>query len=176
MADAITDVPAAARALATSHYRAELHRWLVRRLRNPENADDVLQEVFTRALRINNADYVKKPLAYLFGIAFHVIAEHQIREDHERRISLDSPTAADSLRDHPALMVDDDFAERLSLQRQLEKALKELPQQYRAVLLLCKRDGMSYAEAAKVTHLSVHTVEKYLIRAKAMLMGLNWDR
>src|SRR5262245_37599092 len=120
-------------------YRAELHRWLVKRLRSPQAADDVMQEVFTRALRVDNPDYVRKPLSYLFGIAFHVISEFQIREENERLVSLDSQ-AVDHLRSHPALAVPDEFAERLNLQRQLEKALLKMPAQYRTVLLLCKRD------------------------------------
>jgi DNA-directed RNA polymerase specialized sigma24 family protein len=52
----------------------------------------------------------------------------------------------------------------------------ELPQHYRTVILLCKRDGMTYEEAAAASGLSVHTVETYLIRAKAKLMALTWDR
>jgi RNA polymerase sigma-70 factor (ECF subfamily) len=154
-------------------YRAELHRWLLKRLRKPEAAEDVVQEVFTRALRVNNPDYVRKPLAYLFGIAFHVISERQIREDGEQLVSLDS--GSDQLRNH-ALTAPDELAERLNLRRQLEKALMELPQQYRMVVLLCKRDGMTHEEAAAASGLSVHTVEKYLVRAKAMLMSLAWDR
>lgn len=156
-------------------YRGELHRWLLKRLRRPEAAEDVVQEVFTRALRVNNPDYVRKPLAYLFGIAFHVISEHQIREDGERAVSLDSQDA-ERLRSETALVTPDLMADRLNLQRQLEKALMELPQQYRRVLLLCKRDGMTHEEAAAASGLSVHTVEKYLVRAKAMLMSLAWDR
>ncbi len=156
-------------------YRAELHRWLLRRLRTPEAAEDVVQEVFTRALRVNNPDYVRKPLAYLFGIAFHVISERQIREDGERLVSLDSQDS-ERWRSHAALVAPDELAERLNLQRQLEKALMELPQQYRMVILLCKRDGMTHEEAAAASGLSVHTVEKYLVRAKSMLMSLAWDR
>src|SRR5690349_18098858 len=74
-------------------YRAELHRWLLRRLRKPQEADDVMQEVFARALRVSSPEYVRKPLAYLFGIAFHVISEHRIREDREHLVSLDAHEA-----------------------------------------------------------------------------------
>jgi RNA polymerase sigma-70 factor (ECF subfamily) len=178
MGSSVSDNSKARRAFADTvfrAYRAELHRFLVQRLRKPEAADDVMQEVFTRALRVNNPDYVRKPLSYLFGIAFHVISEHRIREDNERLVSLDS-TEAELLPGHPALTLADEFPERLNLQHQLEKALMELPQPYRRVLLLCKRDGMTHEEAAAASGLSVHTVEKYLVRAKAMLMALSWDR
>jgi len=156
-------------------YKAELHRWLVRRLRSPETADDIAQEVFSRAVRVENVEYVRKPLSYLFGIAFHVISEYQIREEQDRIITYDS-SVVDQMDNHPSMVVQDEFADRLNLQRQIEAALAELPAPYRTVLLLCKREGMTYEEAAAASGLSVHTVEKYLVRAKAMIMAKTWDR
>jgi DNA-directed RNA polymerase specialized sigma24 family protein len=37
------------------------------------------------------------------------------------------------------------------------------------VLLLVKRDGLSYTEAARKAGLSVHTIEKYVVEARARL-------
>src|SRR5687767_5094474 len=156
-------------------YKAELHRWLTRRLRNPDAADDVAQEVFIRLSRVDKADYVRKPLAYVFGIAFHVISELQIKEEQDKFVSYDSE-AVDRLGESPQYAAPDEFVDRLNLQKQLEKAFAELPPHYQTVLLLCKRDGMSYEEAAAASGLSVHTVEKYLVRAKAMVMAKTWDR
>ena len=61
------------------------------------------------------------------------------------------------------------------MQRQLDRALARLPRMHRMVLLLLKRDGMSYEEAARATQLSVNTVEKYLFQAKAMIKTAKWD-
>jgi DNA-directed RNA polymerase specialized sigma24 family protein len=47
--------------------------------------------------------------------------------------------------------------------------LRKLPPTHRLVILLVKRDGLSYAEAARATGLSVHTIEKYLVEGRAML-------
>jgi len=156
-------------------YGGELHRWLIRRLRNPESADDVVQEVFMRLSRVEKMDYVRKPLSYLFGIAFHVISELRIKEEQDKVVSFDSD-AIDRLSDSAQHSTPDEFVERLNLQRQLEKAFAQLPPHYQTVLLLCKRDGMSYEEAAAASGLSVHTVEKYLVRARARMLELTWDR
>jgi RNA polymerase sigma-70 factor (ECF subfamily) len=51
----------------------------------------------------------------------------------------------------------------------LDRALTQLPATHQLVLLLVKRDGMSYAEAAEASGLSVHTIEKYLVEARAQL-------
>jgi RNA polymerase sigma-70 factor (ECF subfamily) len=61
------------------------------------------------------------------------------------------------------------IAERLELQDRLDRALERLPPAHQLVLLLVKRDGLSYAEAAKTAGLSVHTIEKYLVEARAQL-------
>jgi RNA polymerase sigma-70 factor (ECF subfamily) len=128
-----------------------------------------------RLSRVEKVDYVRKPLSYLFGIAFHVIRELRIKEQQDRVVSYDSE-AIDRLSDSAQHAEADEFVDRLNLQRQLEKAFEQLPEHYKTVLLLCKRDGMSYEEAAAASGLSVHTVEKYLIRARARMLALTWDR
>jgi RNA polymerase sigma factor (sigma-70 family) len=177
MVDPTPEVVSSGPQLASSifrKYKAELHRWLARRLKNPDAADDVAQEVFARLSRVEKVAYVRKPLAYVFGIAFHVISELQIKEEQDRVVSYNSDEV-DRLGETPQYASPDEFVDRLNLQRQLEKAFAQLPPHYQTVLLLCKRDGMSYEEAAAASGLSVHTVEKYLVRARARMMAIAWD-
>jgi RNA polymerase sigma-70 factor (ECF subfamily) len=67
------------------------------------------------------------------------------------------------------------IAERLELQDGLAKALAKLPPTHRLVLLLVKRDGHSYSEAARLSGLSIHTIEKYVVEARARLRVLLAD-
>ena len=156
-------------------YGAELHRYLVRRLRRPQDADDLAQEVFLRLLRLKDTDFVQKPQSYLYGIASHVVHEFRMRAEQEHeRLTFDSEMI-EALAEHRTQPSLSDPVERLNLQKQLDRALERLPDMHRTVLLLLKRDGMSYEEAAQATHLSVHTVEKYLFQAKAMIKTEQWD-
>jgi DNA-directed RNA polymerase specialized sigma24 family protein len=82
----------------------------------------------------------------------------------------------DQLGEHTTEAFADVLAERLSLQRQLERGLAQLPPMHRTVLLLVTRDGLSHEEAARATNLSIHTVEKYVTEARARLKLLPWDR
>jgi RNA polymerase sigma-19 factor, ECF subfamily len=123
---------------AFRNHAVELQRFLIRRVNHAQDADDLAQEVFARLLRVRDADLVRTPLAYLLGIATHVVREFRI-------------------------------AERLELQDRLDRALNFLPPTHQLVLLLVKRDGLSYAEAAKAAGLSIHTIEKYLVEARAQL-------
>lgn len=134
------------------------------------------QEVFARLLRVENAELVRKPASYLFGIAANVVREFRIRAEHDfERVTFDSEMV-EHLAEHPFEMTRDDLAERLSLQRQLERGLTQLPLTHRVVLLLVTRDGLSHEEAAKAANLSVHTVEKYVTDARARLKLMKWDR
>ncbi len=161
---------------AFQKYAPALHRFLLRRIRRPQEIDDMAQEVFARLLRVENAELVRKPASYLFGIATNVVREFRIRAEREQeRVTFDSQMV-DQLAEHPFETQADDMAERLNLQRQLERGLAQLPRTHRAVLLLVTRDGLSHEEAAKAANLSVHTVEKYVTDARASLKLMKWDR
>lgn len=156
--------------LALSAFRThalELQRFLLRRVGDRHDVDDLSQEVFARLMRVENAELIRNPLAYLLGIATHVVREFRQRKQHQCVI-FDSDMA-DSLSDSPALVPRGGDADRLELQNWLDNALKQLPPTHQAVLLLVKRDGLSYEEAAVSTGLSVHTIEKYLVEARARL-------
>jgi len=69
----------------------------------------------------------------------------------------------------------DDIAERTSLERQLEKALKQLPPFQAAALVLHYQEGMSCDEIAKKLGLSSKSIDKYLTRGKARMRSLLWS-
>ena len=160
----------AAARLATSAFREyspELHRYLLRRVHHLEDADDLAQEVFARLLRVRDVELVRDPLAYLFGIAANVAREF-LQRRYQDTVMFDSEVA-DRTPAHAEHLIDGGVAERLELGEQLNRALTKLPPTHRLVILLVKRDGLSYAEAARTTGLSVHTIEKYLVEARALL-------
>lgn len=158
---------------AFRHYAADLHRFLRKHLRDPQKAEDVSQEVFSRLLRVQRPELVKKPHSYLYGIAFHVIRELRLQEDQEP-VDYDS-ASIEQASEHPQNLVPDELADQLNVRRQVERALLELPEIHRALMLMCKRDGMTYDEAAAATGISPHMVEKYLSQARAKLLNMMWD-
>lgn len=167
---------AAVASFATStfgRYRRELHRYLMRRLRQPQDVDDLAQEVYLRLLRLDDAKCVRKPLAYLYGTAAHVLADHMFALKHT---PVDWSKDADDCMESPACVLPDDMAERLNLQQQIDRALAQLPPTQAAVLLAHKRDGLSYDEVAEKLGLSIHTVEKYVTVSKSQLRAMIWDR
>ncbi|HEU4625439.1 MAG TPA: RNA polymerase sigma factor [Steroidobacteraceae bacterium] len=157
---------------AFEQYHAGLHRFLMRRLRSRQNAQDLAQETYLRLLRMDSHELVRKPQAYLYRIASNLVYEFKLRERNEP-VAFDSQAleeAAESAA-HPL-----DSSETVSHAQQLESILGQLPPLYRAVFLARKRDGMSYAEIARALDISVHTVKKYLARAVAQCRCARWDR
>jgi RNA polymerase sigma-70 factor (ECF subfamily) len=158
-----------------NEYAEMLHRFLRRRMGSTEDADDVFQTIFERLSRMPKAERVQKPQAFLFGIAFHVVREHRMKSNRwEPVLSFDSDAA--QAASEKIENAQDDEAERLIVQEQLERALARLPGNHRRVLLAVRRDGMSHEEAAAATGISVRLVRKYLVEAKLKLMEMSWDR
>jgi RNA polymerase sigma factor (sigma-70 family) len=97
-----------------------------------------------------------------------------MRERRER-VSFDSEVVEEAVA-HPNELRPDELADHLSIQQQLERALDELAPKERAVLLLIKRDGMSYEEAAHAVGVSVHQVERFVTSARSKLKLLLRER
>jgi RNA polymerase sigma-19 factor, ECF subfamily len=156
-------------------YARDLRRYLARRLSRHQDVDDLAQEVYARLLRIDDDKQIEKPLAFLFGVAAHVLADHRLADRKQEHVSFDSELADDAgAVQHTS--VNQELAERLSLQQQLERAIEDLPPMHRAILVACKRDGHSSEEVAARLGVSVHTVNTYLSAARAQLRMKSWDR
>jgi RNA polymerase sigma factor (sigma-70 family) len=164
------DAASLARTAFTRHY-AELHRFLLRRLARPQDAADLMQEIFLRILRVERSELVRKPMAYVYGIASHVVYEFRLRGRQER-VTFDSEIV-EQTAEHPPQVSGDELLERLISERQVEQALRQLSPTHQAVLILHKRDGLSREEVAQHLGLSVHTVKKYVCQAMALLRA-NW--
>src|SRR5262245_55107180 len=167
---------ASARFVRSAHeaYEVELHRFLLRRLGRSQDAEDLAQEVYLRLLRLEKSALVRKPIAYMYVVATQVVTQFRMQMEQD-------PTTYDSeivshLSDHPTEEPPDELTQRLIAQQQLKQLLQELPDMHRNVLLLRKRDGLSWTEIAEQLGISAHTVKKYLYEARAKLTALRMER
>lgn len=163
-------MPRAAISLAAAAFRKYspgLHRYLSRRIRGSADVEDLTQEIFERFLRVTAADSIRNPQAYLFRIASHVVSD-SLLEDEKCVVTYDSE-AADEQTDNPAVTAPGDMSDQIALSQELHRALSQLPDMQRAVILLAIRDGLSHSEVARKTGLSVSTVGLYVCEARARL-------
>lgn len=152
-------------------HQAGLMRFIVRRLCPAQDSGDLAQEVYLRLLRLEGSEFIRKPQAYVYAIASHVISQFRLRADHER-VSFDSE-ALEELAGHADLPADE-LADRLDAERRVKRMLDALPEMHRAVLVLRKRDGLSHPEIARELGISPHTVKRYLHEAQVRIRAMDW--
>jgi RNA polymerase sigma factor (sigma-70 family) len=149
---------------AFAHFRDGLRRYLLRRLRSREEADDVAQEVYLRLLRLPDAHSVQHPQAYVYRVASNVLYEFTLHRSKEI-VAFDSEIA-----DHAASELADDRSvdesyDRSGREQRLAAVIDKLPPMQRAVLVLAKQQGLSHAEIADKLGISINTTRVHLYRA-----------
>lgn len=151
-------------ALAFEQFQGGLQRYLLRRLRNSENAQDLAQEVYLRLLRFGDRKLVQRPAAYVYRVAFNVLCEFKLHEE-KNVVAFDSE-AVDLLTGEVAAegLPPEEILEQRSREHRLDALLEELPTMQRAVFLLAVRHDVPHEEIARRLDLSLHTVRKYLYR------------
>jgi RNA polymerase sigma-70 factor (ECF subfamily) len=146
-------------------YRAELLRYLARRLRSVQDAEDALQEAFARFVRYG--DGAHHPQAYLWSVVRAVVHDRQRRPEI---IVFNSDLAAEAAdREMPRRDLATEYVE---LEQRLQAVLTALPDLQASILLLRFLQGMSHAEVAQSLAISPHTVKKYLFRSMTQLRSV----
>ncbi len=147
--------------------RWKLLGWIRRRVPDPVEAEDLLQDTFLRITQRDASEQVVHFEGYLYRTAESVLADRYRRRSVRR---------ADA---HVALEPDDHRAEdadalRALLAREKLRAvsasLMALPERTRAVFVLRRIEGLRYGEIATRLRVSLSTVEKDMARAIDHLM------
>src|SRR5258705_7997608 len=153
---------------AFEQYGPALHRYLLRRLRHPQDASDLTQEIFERFIKKKDrTELIRNPLAYLYGIASHVVSEAHYAAQ-QSRVTFDSELLVRMDEGFDAA-APDQLADRLGLRRDLLDALSSLPRNHLLAILLVKGEEMSYDEAACATGFTRNTIATYVMHARAKL-------
>jgi RNA polymerase sigma-70 factor (ECF subfamily) len=140
-----------------------------------EVAQDTLMKVFESFDQLRDPQHVK---AWVFRIAKNYCLMKRRRSVFapERELSLDElmPSPAEDGASQRLQVADtgelpEDRLLRGELNSRLETALRELPDNYRSVILLRDIEGLSTAEAAEVLDLSEDVVKQRLHRGRLAL-------
>ncbi len=159
---------AAFEALYTQYFEP-LHRYILIRVGDAEDADDLTQQVFIKFYRNlgNWQDKGYQPSAYLYTIARSVIADFYRSRGRKPAKLQNSEEVLLLLRDPsqtPLGNVTD--AEEI---RKLYTDLKQLPDNYQEALLLRYMENLSSADVAQIIGKSDVATRKLLSRAVAAL-------
>lgn len=144
---------------AWSRHEAELRRWLAARLPVRSEVDDVLQDVFLKAMtQARRFDRIEHPRAWLYEIARNTLID-RLRS---------AQTMASMPVDLDALPAPAEAAETVDVLAQacLPRVLSELSAQDREAITLCDLEGMPQAEFARLTGLSLSAAKSRVQRAR----------
>jgi RNA polymerase sigma factor (sigma-70 family) len=148
--------------------------------RNPDAAQDIVQEAFLRAYRGFDGYQGGDARAWIFAIVRNCY--HNWLLDHRRkaRMEIDAPhpdSAEEfSIDDVPS---DEDTPEMVLLRRaessSVRTVLNKLPRSLREMLVLRELEGLSYRQIAEAAALPIGTVMSRLARARTQFESL-WRR
>ena len=151
----------------TAGYRPALEQYFRRKIRDKNDIDDLVQEVFLR-IAVRKGTAVENVGAYVFQTAASVLADRHRRrtvrhsDDH---VEFDTEQHGDC---------DFDASHILECRQSLEiaiAALQSLPERTRDIFLLRRLDGLAYRDLAIRFNISVSAVEKHMVRAVQRVMS-----
>lgn len=160
-------------------YERPIFSLVYRMVRNREQAEDLSQETFVKAL--NALDSYRpefKFSSWIFKIANNAAID-QLRRRELDTLSLEgSPhaetpeaVAATALQIGARQESPLDTVEALELGGEIEAAIEQLRPEYRSCILLRHVEGYAYEEIAEILDLPLGTVKTYIHRARHELRG-----
>lgn len=154
--------------------RERLEQFVARRVEDPHDAEDILQEIFLRLLaNVDRIDRSERVVPWLFQVARNAIADHyrtrSRRREIARAVEQDSASYDVIQREIVPTGHDTDQAHR-ELAACIRPMLEDLPEPYREALDLVDLSGWTQAAAADEVGLSRSGMKSRVQRGRRMLL------
>jgi RNA polymerase sigma factor (sigma-70 family) len=146
-------------------YNKRVYFFSISNLKNREDAEGVVQEVFYNLWKERAKLKVVKSLdAWIFTISFNIIRNHFRKFVRERK-TLKNLTEITSTYDTSSATV----VEYSDMLEKAEEIIDRLPLRQKTIYILSQREGLSNTEISSQLNITNKTVQNYLTRAKATL-------
>lgn len=169
--------------LALEHLDA-VYRMAMHLARRPDEAEELVQEVYTRAFRPGTIERFEDKSdpddpssgsggmrSWLFAIC-HNVFYTRIKKQSRQPTSVDSffdESSTESLPDEAPPVWDRGDLDWEHVDSRLKSAIDDLKEEYREVLMLWGVDGLKYREIAEIIEVPIGTVMSRLHRARKLL-------
>ena len=139
-------------------YFNTVYRLALSQTKSKTHADDVTQEVFLRFLKKERSFQSDEHLkAWFIRVTINQCHDSLRRRKHRTHASLDE--------------MEDYQVSEPEIPFMLEETLQNLPEKYRAVIILHYLEGFSVQEIAKICRISVSATKMRLLRGRELLKG-----
>jgi RNA polymerase sigma-70 factor (ECF subfamily) len=143
---------------AVDDYSDGVYRFIVKNIGNEEDAKDIVQTAFEKLWIHRHKVEEEKIKSYLFTIAYRQMIDHIRKVKKMPYIEM-----AEELPQHVV------FQQHNDTKQQLLKAIHELNETQKSLILLKDYEGYNYQEIGTIMELSENQVKVYLHRARQIL-------
>jgi RNA polymerase sigma-70 factor (ECF subfamily) len=138
-----------------------------RRVKNPEDRDDLVQEVLLRVHRgLGGLKGQAAPGPWIYSIAHNAIVDHWRKKGRVAAIPVED---AEGEIGELAAITDDGDRLQQAVAAYLADAVRRLESPYRETLTLTELEGMKYADAARQLDISLPAVKSRVLRGRELL-------
>jgi len=145
-----------------TRFAKPLASYFRRRVDSPEDVADLVQEVFLRVARLPDVDAIEVPDRFLFVVAANTLRDRQRRlaaRGYPRHVPIDDLELESADFSPFRVLVGQEGI------RQVERALRELPERTRDVFVLKLFEEYRMADVASALGISKRAAEKHYARA-----------
>jgi len=145
-----------------SFYEKGIYNYCLRILKNSHNAKDVTQETFIKVYTHRKLiDPEKNIKTWIFTIATNTTFDFIRSKKRKNEISLDT--------DNETILASKAYYPEEGLVSDVDKALGQINQEYKKVLLLFYQQGFQYQEISEILEMPINTVKTHISRGKEQL-------
>ena len=146
-----------------NEFAEKLRLFIQKRVSNPAEAEDILQDVFLKiGTRLNQLEDTAKLQGWLYLIARNAVIDHY----RKQRETVELPET---------LAIEDEPAELEELKVSFRRMIHGLPGPYREAILLTEFDGLSQVELARRLGISVSGAKSRVQRGREQLKEMLLD-
>ena len=156
----------------TQKYQKPLYFHVRKMIRNPDFAEDLVQDIFLKAFK--SLKNYKNDYAFSTWL-YRIATNHTIDYLRKKKLETLSIHADDSDDTHATIQLEDEdsFTDEPMIRRErknkVHEAIDQLPEKYREVILKRHIEEKSYQEIAEEMDIPLGTVKAHIFRARELL-------
>lgn len=157
-----------------ARYQRKLFAYIFHLVGNKDEAEDILQNVFSKVYKnISDFDTSRKFSSWIYRIAHNEAINFLKRRNKRYIVSWeDMNNSKDKLDTASNDEMPEERWEHLEIVREVDKALKKLPEKYKQVLILRYFQEYSYEDIGHILKKPVNTIGTLINRAKGKLLEI----
>lgn len=141
--------------IAVKDYSGRLYGFCLKYLKNTEDANDIVQDVFEKLWKNRKKIEVEKAKAWLFTCAHNALIN--LIKKNSRMTYQEKMVSQDQAASH---------SHEFEMKEVIDKSLSLLPPIQKSIILLRDLEGYNYNEIGEMLELSEAQVKVYLFRAR----------